>query len=125
VHPLQWIWEPLESDPTFVLRSMFGAKAGYLQGRLVLAFCAGDEPWNGVLVATEKAHHPSLGHEIRGLRTHPVLGKWMYLPQDSESFESSANRLVRLAQVRDPRIGVMPKPRRKSRRITAGRAKSP
>ena len=28
VHPHRWLWEPLQADPTFVLRSMFGAKAG-------------------------------------------------------------------------------------------------
>jgi hypothetical protein len=119
VHPLQWIWAPLEEDPTFVLRSMFGAKAVYVRGRLVLAFCAGDEPWNGVLIATERSHHESLRQEVGEFTAHPVLGKWLYLSQDAVAFESSAQRLVRLVQSRDPRIGVLPKPRRKARRSSA------
>jgi hypothetical protein len=28
---------------------MFGAKAAYLDGKLMLCFVAGDEPWQGVL----------------------------------------------------------------------------
>ena len=27
LHPLAWVWEPLEMDPSFVLRAMFGAKS--------------------------------------------------------------------------------------------------
>jgi len=27
VHPLAWLWEPMEEDATFFLRSMFGSKA--------------------------------------------------------------------------------------------------
>ena len=29
IHPYAWLWEPLEDDASFVLRSMFGAKAAY------------------------------------------------------------------------------------------------
>ncbi|HVU18625.1 MAG TPA: hypothetical protein VHD32_17105 [Candidatus Didemnitutus sp.] len=108
-----WIWAPLENDPTFVLRSMFGSKAVYLQGRILFAFCEGEEPWRGVLVATDRAHHDSLRREVRGLTTHSILGKWLYLPEESDAFESSARQLVRLVQARDPRIGVLPKPRKR------------
>ena len=113
VHPHQWIWEPLEPDPTFVLRSMFGAKAAYLSGKIVLCFCASEEPWRGVLVCTDREHHAALASEIAGLITHPVLTKWLYLPERSDNFEPSAQRLVALVRQRDPRIGVLPRPRKR------------
>jgi hypothetical protein len=115
VHPYQWLWEPMEEDPTFVLRAMFGAKAAYLAGRLMLCFCASEEPWRGVLVCTDRAHHAALVAEFPELAAHPILPKWLYLPEVADSFERTAVRLVSLARRRDPRIGVTPQPK-KSRR---------
>ncbi|MBL9214556.1 MAG: hypothetical protein JNG83_03675 [Opitutaceae bacterium] len=108
VHRHQWLWEPLERDPTFVLRSMFGAKAAYLDGRLMLCFCASDEPWCGVLVCTERDRHPALQAEFPSLAPHAILPKWLYLPEAADDFESTASRLVALARRRDPRLGVTP-----------------
>ena len=113
VHPHQWLWEPLEADPTFVLRSMFGTKAAYLGGKLMLCFCAGAEPWRGVLVCTERAHHPALCAEFPELTPHPILPKWLYLPEAADNFERTAAQLVSLARRRDPRLGVTPQSKRK------------
>lgn len=112
VHRHQWLWEPLEADPTFVLRSMFGAKAVYLGGKLMVCFCAGDEPWRGLLVCTERAQHAALTAEFSSLTPHPILPKWLYLSEASASFESDAAQLVSLARHRDPRLGVEPKPKK-------------
>jgi hypothetical protein len=108
VHPYAWAWEPLESDATFVLRAMFGTKAAYVGGKLVLCFAAGDEPWHGVLVCTDHAHHESLLAEFSSLCRHPILTKWLYLADASPRFESTAARLVELVRRRDPRIGIEP-----------------
>lgn len=110
VHPYQWLWEPLEADPTFLLRPMFGGKAAYLDGNLMLYFSSRKEPWRGVLVCTDRAHHESLLAEFSALVRHPVLPKWLYLPESADSFERAAERLVALARCRDSRIGVSPKP---------------
>jgi hypothetical protein len=115
VHRDQWLWEPLQDDPTFLIRSMFGARAAYLDGKLMLCFCAGDEPWQGVLVCTERAHHPALQDDFPELIPHPILPKWLYLRETAEAFERTAERLVALARQRDPRLGVMPQPRKKRR----------
>lgn len=123
VHPLQWLWEPLEADPTFVLRAMFGAKAAYLDGLLMLCFCAREEPWRGVLVCTEHAHHAALCAEFPALVPHPILPKWLYLPETADAFERTARRLVALARQRDPRLGVAPKPRCKATRTKPRRAR--
>lgn len=110
-HRHAWLWEPLEGDATFVLRSMFGAKAAYLGGKIVLCFCAREEPWSGLLICTDRNQHESLAKEFGQLAPHPVLPKWLYLPESNEQFEGVAVRLVRLARLRDPRIGVAPKVR--------------
>ena len=112
VHPYRWLWEPLEDDPTFVLRSMFGAKAAYLAGRLVLCFCASEEPWRGVLVCTDREHHATLLAEFPELAAHPILSKWLYLPEAADRFERIAADLVSLAHRRDPRIGITPQPKK-------------
>ena len=113
VHRHQWLWEPLEAEPTFVLRSMFGAKAAYLDGKIVLCFCAGEEPWRGLLVSTDRTRHAALQAEFPELSPHPILPKWLYLPESSERFERLAVRLVTLVRRRDPRVGVVPPPRKR------------
>jgi hypothetical protein len=116
VHPLQWLWEPLEQEPSFVLRTMFGTKAVYLHGKLMLCFCAGDEPWRGVLISTDRSHHDSLRKDFPEIAGHPVLSKWLYLPESANTFERAAVRVVALVRQRDPRIGVLPKPRKAQKR---------
>lgn len=116
VHPYAWLWEPLEMEASFVLRAMFGAKAVYLDGKLALCFMSKKEPWRGVLVCTDKAHHDSLVREFPVLAPHAILPKWLYLPEAAESFERTAEKLVQLVRKRDARIGVLGKPRKTSRR---------
>ena len=118
IHPYAWLWEPLEAEPSFVLRSMFGTKAAYLEGKLVLCFSAGKEPWRGVLVATDRERQAPLVAELPGLRPHPVLPKWLYLSDSSDAFERTAERLVELARRRDVRIGVFPQDRKRKGRKT-------
>lgn len=125
VHRHQWLWEPLETDSTFVLRSMFGAKAVYLSGKMMFCFCAGEEPWRGLLVCTDHAHHPALCAEFADLRPHPILPKWLYLPEAADGFERAGQRLVELARRRDPRIGIVPKVRQKRARKVPLRRRAP
>ena len=120
VHPYAWIWEPLEDDPCFLLRAMFGCKAVYLDGKLMLCFAAKEEPWRGVLVCTAREQHASLMQTLPALAPHPVLSKWLYLPEAWGDFETVAARIVELVRRRDPRIGVLPSPHR-SRKTRANR----
>ena len=48
---------------------------------------------------------------------HPVLPKWLYLPESADGFERMAEKLVQLVRRRDPRIGVAPQPKKPVRRI--------
>ena len=124
VHRHAWLWEPLESQPGFLLRSMFGAKAAYLDGRLVLCFCTGEEPWRGLLVPTDRAHHDSLRAEFPALVIHPILTKWLYLPETADAFERTGQTLVTLARRRDARLGVLPQPKKSRLKRTASGRKT-
>ena len=89
---------------------MFGCRGCYLFGRLVLVLASrGREPWTGLLLPTEKKHHASLRREHHGLVTHPILKKWLYLPESNDEFEERASALVESILTNDSRIGVEPK----------------
>jgi hypothetical protein len=122
-HPLAWLAEPVQMEPTFVLKSWFGGRSIMLRGKHQLFLTTQDEPWQGVLVCTFHEHQPSLLAEFPSLRQHPILKKWLYLPESAETFERDAKRLVQLARAGDPRLGVAPSPRkkRKQEKIRVGR----
>ena len=114
-HPFQWIIEIVEDHPTFVRKRMFGCEAIYLHGHLALVLAASEEPWNGLLVCTSQESHESLILEYPVLRSHPILGKWLYVSQTVGEFEDVAHRIAGRATRGDPRIGVESKPRRQRR----------
>ena len=114
-HPLEWLLEPLENQPTYLRRKMFGCESAYLNGRLMLVLADGEEPWNGVLIATGREHHDSLQRTWKQLKSHPVLGKWLYVSQTDPAFEKVATAIVESVRRGDARIGVEPKPRKRKR----------
>ena len=110
VHPFQWVVEPLEEEPSYIQKAMFGCHGCYLHGRLVLVLAArGRDPWMGLVIPTEKKFHHSLGRDHNSLVTHPVLKKWLYLPESAEDFEEAARAIAEFILANDPRIGVEPK----------------
>ncbi|MDD5349515.1 MAG: hypothetical protein PHQ12_04820 [Chthoniobacteraceae bacterium] len=114
-HPLDWLFEPLEDHPGYLRRKMFGCEAAYLNGRLMLVLAAGEEPWNGLLVATGRESHPALQAQWKALQPHPVLGKWLYLSQNGAAFDTAATAIVEHVRHGDPRIGVDPRPKKRKR----------
>ncbi|MGD1074761.1 MAG: hypothetical protein ABR903_01580 [Thermodesulfovibrionales bacterium] len=44
--------------------------------------------------------------DFKGMVQHPVLKKWLYLPEASEDFESLAIDLVEAIRLGDQRIGI-------------------
>ena len=113
-HPLRWVVEPLMGEESYRERPMFGARGCYLDDRLVLVLCSrGQEPWEGLLVPTERHFHGSLLEDLPELHVHPVLGKWLYLCEaQPEAFEATALQLVDLIKEGDTRIGVKSTSRR-------------
>ena len=107
---MHWVVESLLEEPSYIEKAMFGCKCCYLHGRLVLVLAArGKEPWHGLLVPTERMHHQFLRRDHKSLAIHPVLKKWLYLPESNEEFEEAARTLVESVLANDPRIGVEPK----------------
>lgn len=109
---LSWIFEAFESDTSYIRTRMFGCDAAYLDGLLCLVIADRGEPWSGLLVCTSQDRHADLVDDMPALRPHPVLGKWLYVPQDDPDFESTVESLTTLVLARDPRVGVEPKPRK-------------
>ena len=110
-----WLIEPLADDPTLLVRPMFGGKAVYLRGKFILFLADKAKPWRGVLVPTERDHQPSLIADLPSLSPHPVLPKWLYLPEADDSFEADAQWLVARAAQNDERIGIIPTPKKRRR----------
>ncbi|TKC85951.1 hypothetical protein FAZ69_21785 [Trinickia terrae] len=113
---LLWIFDAFERDSTYIRKRMFGCDAAYVDGLLCLVVADGDEPWNGLLVCTSKEHHAALIDDMPALRPHSVLGKWLYVPQADPAFETTAEKMTALVLARDSRVGVEPKPRKRSRK---------
>ncbi|MGS1108246.1 hypothetical protein ACVCNH_18475 [Achromobacter anxifer] len=115
LNSLLWILEPLEQDAGYLRRKMFGCDAAYLDGLLYLVAADREDPWSGLLVCTSQERQQALLAEFPALRQHPVLGKWLYLPQTDDDFETIAAHMAQLALARDPRMGVAPRPRSRRR----------
>ncbi|MFY3549273.1 hypothetical protein [Achromobacter insolitus] len=115
LNSLLWILEPLERDSAYLRRKMFGCDAAYLDGLLYLVAADREDPWSGLLICTSRERQAALMGEFPALQPHPVLGKWLYLPQTDEDFETIATRMAQLAPARDPRMGVAPSPRSRRR----------
>ena len=65
-----------------------------------------------------------LAIEFPALAPHPILSKWLYLPENATTFEIDAARLVALIRRLDPRLGVIPgsKAKKPATGKTGGRA---
>jgi len=79
---------------------------------------------NGVWVASPLEHHPSLKKEFPCMRSVRCLANWNRLakhPAAETDFEELVLRVCSLIQKGDPRIGKIPKQKRKGRRIDSAR----
>lgn len=108
---LIWIFDALEREPGFLHKRMFGGDAAYLDGLLCLMVMDGAAPWDGMMVCTAREHHAALMQQMPVLRSHPVLGKWLYVPEHDPAFEDTVQQVTALVLARDPRIGVEPRVR--------------
>jgi len=111
--PLQWVIEHLMEEPSYLEKPMFGCQACYLHGRLVLLLTSGAEPWNGLLIPTDYQFHDAIRKDFKTVKQHPVLKKWLYLPEASEDFESEAADVVEAIRMNDQRFGVETKQRKR------------
>jgi hypothetical protein len=100
-------------------RPMFGCLAVYVGEKIVLILRdkADATADNGVWLATTEEHHESLCGEFPNMRSIQVFGKevtgWQVLPASAADFEAAALRACELIIAGDPRIGKVPKTKRK------------
>jgi hypothetical protein len=100
-------------------KPLFSCLGVYIGEKIV--FALRDKPEhpddNGLWLATTPDHHESLRREFPHMRSIRVFGTpvtgWQILPADAPDFEESALRACELIAARDPRIGKVPKPRRR------------
>ena len=103
-------------------RPMFGCLAIYVNDKIVLILRdkQGPSPDNGVWLATTEMHHDSLRCEFPNMRSIQVFGRevthWQVLPVDAPDFEEAALRACEMIAAKDPRIGKVPKKKRKGRK---------
>jgi hypothetical protein len=114
-NPLLWVVDAIMDEPSYIDRAWFGCRAIYLHGRLMLALCSGQEPWNGLLIATEHDFHRLIMGDFETVVQHPVLRKWLYLSENSEDFETVASAIVEAIRLNDERFGVEPKERKREK----------
>ncbi len=116
-----WLVEPLMDDPSFIEKPMFGCRACYLHGLLVLVLADGEQPWNGLLVATSTQHHNAIRVLFPELAPHEVLGKWLYLSAERNDFEQVAQNIVKAVARPSELFGVVP--REQTRKSKAKRSR--
>jgi hypothetical protein len=84
--PPRWVIESMLKEKSYLEKSMFGCLACYVRGRLSLLLSSGEEPWNGLLIPTDQFHDSILRY-YQNIVQHPVLKKWLCLPESAEYFE--------------------------------------
>ena len=125
-----WVYEPLEGHISFFVKPMFGGLAVYYNDLMVLVLMEskGDREWkgqkfdfdlwDGLMLCTSREQHPSLVEDFPELRPHPVLGKWLFLSADLDEFEEVAVQLAERIKDKDPRMGIVPGTRKKSKKAS-------
>lgn len=129
--PFEFVLEQLFSlNPR--TNPMFGCLAVYIGPKIVMALRDKDSHTddNGIWISTKAEHHASLKKIFPSMRSIHVLGNggatnWQILPAAADDFEESALKLCDLISKNDPRIGNIPKPKKKSVSKTKVRKKSP
>ena len=118
--PFSFVLDELaERDP--VTRPMFGCTAVYVGEKIVMVLRQRptDGADDGVWIATTAEHHASLRKELPAMRSIRAFGDgetgWQVLPADSDAFESMVLKACALVLRGDPRIGKVPKQRRRRR----------
>lgn len=103
------------------VRPMFGCHAVYAGEKLMLIMRKKEThpEANGLWLSTDFEHHASLKKLFPSLRSVYILsdGKaetaWQMIPYDADDFEESATLACELVLKKDPRIGKIPKSKKK------------
>lgn len=128
LHELGWVEDLLPENT--IRKPMFGGLAYYLEQKLILCLFEDDSTrsyknkkfdfalWNGCLFPADRENHPELFKKFPFLINHPVLPKWLYLPLETEDFESLAQQVLREIRKGSPLLGTIPKPKKSKKLAT-------
>lgn len=103
------------------VKPMFGCHAIYVGEAIVLITRNKPEHTsdNGVWIATIPDHHESLRRDFPSMRRIYLFGtaetSWQNLPAEADDFEESVFRACDMIRKGDPRIGKIPKPRKRKK----------
>ncbi len=112
----------------FIRKPMFGGRAYYWNEKLILTIfenpgdrqykdkIASYDIWNGCMFPVEREHHSTVLGKFPQLFNHPILGKWLYAPQDTEDFEDLVTKVLRQIPGKMDVFGVIVKPKKKSQK---------
>ena len=102
-----------------VVKPMFGCYAVYIERKIyfILRKRESHRSDNGVWIAVSKADHKELKKLLPSMRSIKVLGNgptnWQIIPEGAVSFESEVLKVCEMVLKGDPRIGKIPKPKKK------------
>lgn len=116
---LDWVEELLPQD--YFRKKMFGGFAYYHNEKLLLLIFESEghteyrgthydfEIWNGCMFPVEKEHQHSVLKQFSFLIQHPILPKWLYIPQNTEDFEFHVQSIMKELRKENPLFGTFPK----------------
>ncbi len=97
---------------SIVLKYMFGWHYIYWGKKLmiVLSKTLKRPEWDGIWIATERAHHENLFNDVPELQPFFMdeverESNWLLLPADAEDFETSAIKICEMVSHGDTRVG--------------------
>lgn len=125
--PFRFVLDELDSlNPR--TNPMFGCFGVYVGEKIVLALRSKDSHTNdnGVWIATKPEHHATLKKILPSMRSIYVLGggsetNWQIIPEQVDDFEESVMKICTLIKKGDPRIGSIPKKKKKKPSTGSGR----
>lgn len=116
--PFDFILDELDGLDVSV-RPMFGCHAIYVGPKITLIVREreSEKQDNGVWLATTVEHHQSLAKDFPSMRSIKLFETevtgWQVLPSSSKDFERSVLKACALIRKGDPRIGKIPKGKKK------------
>ena len=116
--PFDFVLERLDNLSPIV-KPMFGCFAIYIGKKMVFVLRNREDHQhdNGVWIATSTEHHADLKKIFPSMRPVRLLGAkttaWQNIPLTADDFEESVMQACELILKNDPRIGKIPKPKKK------------
>ena len=117
--PFEFVLELLdELNPR--IKPMFGCYAIYIEEKLVLILREKSDFLNdnGIWIATTPEHHDSLRKDFPMMKSLELFKSkkpttWQNLPSNHPDFESNARLVCKFIHYNDPRVGKVPKRKKK------------